>query len=95
MSISFQLLDGILRNPDKLESILSSHRPLSLWSAKMEDKGGEGSKDVRGRTWADVGGLDQVRRIFEETILWPAKYPGRGWTSLSANAFGGGIIFIS
>ena len=43
----------------------------------LEDKKVAGVEDARGKTWADVGGLDGVRRTFEETILWPAKYPGR------------------
>ena len=42
----------------------------------IEDKKVAGVEDTRGKTWADVGGLDGVRRTFEETILWPAKYPG-------------------
>ena len=42
----------------------------------IEDKKVDGVEDARGKTWADVGGLDGVRRTFEETILWPAKYPG-------------------
>ena len=26
-------------------------------------------------TWADIGGLHQVRRVLKETFEWPSKYP--------------------
>jgi SpoVK/Ycf46/Vps4 family AAA+-type ATPase len=26
-----------------------------------------------GLTWADVGGLHDVRKVLEQTLLWPAK----------------------
>ena len=41
---------------------------------------------MHGKTWADVGGLDGVRRTFEEMILWPAKYPGKASVHFSLSS---------
>ena len=41
--------------------------PLSLWNSKLKEAGN--------KTWADVGGLERVKKSLTETIIWPGKYP--------------------
>lgn len=60
LSTEHYLIDDILRR-------IRSFRPLSLANAKLEKPSS--------KTWADLGGLAQVRRIIHETITWPGQYP--------------------
>ncbi|XP_059080759.1 peroxisomal ATPase PEX1-like isoform X1 [Tigriopus californicus] len=46
---------------------IRTFRPLALANVKLEQPSP--------KTWADLGGLEQVRRVIHETITWPGQYP--------------------
>lgn len=49
-------------------TLVKSYRPLSLWNMKL-DPPGTGTK----RSWDDVGGMERVKQVITETIIWPGK----------------------
>eukprot|EP00095_Tigriopus_kingsejongensis_P001513 maker-scaffold220_size252247-snap-gene-0.17 protein:Tk01513 transcript:maker-scaffold220_size252247-snap-gene-0.17-mRNA-1 annotation:"peroxisome biogenesis factor 1-like" len=52
---------------EELKSMTAAFRPLSLMNSKLEKPSSKG--------WSDIGGLNNVRKVITETIVWPGKYP--------------------
>ncbi|KAI1305887.1 Peroxisome biogenesis factor 1 [Halotydeus destructor] len=53
-------------NQEDLKEALSSFTPISLQGIQLKPKSA--------KTFKDVGGMDEMKRILAETILWPTKY---------------------
>ena len=72
-------ITGKINNFENILSAISTYTPLSLSNNTIGDHGIGGlqgnNKEKHAKSWADVGGLVEVKQILTECILWPGKYP--------------------
>ncbi len=57
---------GLLKSASDLDRLVSSHRPLSLWSTRL-------SPPPAAHSWDRVGGLREAKRAMVEAVIWPGK----------------------
>ena len=62
-----ETLDKLIVNNDDFQKALIEVTPSGMREVFIEDP------DVK---WADIGGLEEVKRELQEAVEWPMKYPG-------------------
>ncbi|XP_071949385.1 peroxisomal ATPase PEX1-like [Antedon mediterranea] len=59
--------NGIILIDEDFECALQNYTPATLRDVPLHNSG-----DL---SWKNVGGLEEVKKVLLETLLWPAKYP--------------------